>query len=115
MILGAPCFFPVEADVIASTIWRFALKVLLQSRGEWWELGRPEGVAWSPAITEGAVFRPVAKGGRIQATRPTDRSVADIGYRASDHAARNGNDATVPSWSVLLRRMVPRNPSGAPH
>ena len=30
------------------------------------------------AITQGPVFRPVAKGGRIQATRLTDRSVADI-------------------------------------
>ena len=36
--------------------------------------------AWlnAAAIIEGAVFRPIAKGGRIQATRLTDRSVADI-------------------------------------
>ena len=36
--------------------------------------------AWleAAAITDGPVFRPVAKGGRIQATRLTDRSVADI-------------------------------------
>jgi integrase len=36
--------------------------------------------AWLEAagIAQGPVFRPVAKGGRIQATRLTDRSVADI-------------------------------------
>ena len=36
--------------------------------------------AWLEAsgIAQGSVFRPVAKGGRIQATRLTDRSVADI-------------------------------------
>ena len=36
--------------------------------------------AWLEAagIAQGSVFRPVAKGGRMQATRLTDRSVADI-------------------------------------
>ena len=47
--------------------------------------------AWleAAAITEGAVFRPIAKGGRIQATRLTDRSVADI---VKAHAQRAGLD-----------------------
>ena len=47
--------------------------------------------AWLEAagITQGPVFRPVAKGGRIQATRLTDRSVADI---VKAHAQRAGLD-----------------------
>ena len=47
--------------------------------------------AWieAAAITEGAVFRPIAKGGRIQATRLTGRSVADI---VKVHARRAGLD-----------------------
>jgi site-specific recombinase XerD len=47
--------------------------------------------AWlgAAAITDGPVFRPVAKGGRIQATRLTDRSVADI---VKAHASRAGLD-----------------------
>ena len=47
--------------------------------------------AWleAAAITEGPVFRPIAKGGRIQATRLTDRSVAAI---VKAHAQRAGLD-----------------------
>jgi integrase len=47
--------------------------------------------AWLEAagIVQGPVFRPVAKGGRIQATRLTDRSVADI---VKAHAQRAGLD-----------------------
>ena len=47
--------------------------------------------AWLEAsgIAQGSVFRPVAKGGRIQATRLTDRSVADI---VKAHAQRAGLD-----------------------
>jgi Phage integrase family len=47
--------------------------------------------AWLEAavITEGPVFRPVAKGGRLQATRLTDGSVADI---VKAHAQRAGLD-----------------------
>jgi site-specific recombinase XerD len=47
--------------------------------------------AWheAAAITEGPVFRPIAKGGRIQAARLTDRSVADI---VKAHARRAGLD-----------------------
>ena len=47
--------------------------------------------AWLEAagIAQGPVFRPVAKGGRIQATRLTDRSVADI---VKAHAQRAGLD-----------------------
>jgi integrase len=47
--------------------------------------------AWLEAasITDGPVFRPVAKGGRIQATRLTDRSVAEI---VKVHARRAGLD-----------------------
>jgi integrase len=47
--------------------------------------------AWleAAAITEGPVFRPIAKGGRIQATRLTDRRVADI---VKAHARRAGLD-----------------------
>ena len=41
------------------------------------------------AVTEGPVFRPIAKGGRIQPTRLTDRSVADI---VKAHARRAGLD-----------------------
>jgi hypothetical protein len=42
-----------------------------------------------PVSPRGPVFRPVAKGGRIQATRLTDRSVADI---VKGHARRAGLD-----------------------
>jgi integrase len=47
--------------------------------------------AWLEAagIAHGPVFRPVAKGGRIQATRLTDRSVAEI---VKVHARRAGLD-----------------------
>jgi site-specific recombinase XerD len=47
--------------------------------------------AWleAAAITQGAVFRPIAKGGRIRPTRLTDRSVADI---VKAHAQRAGLD-----------------------
>ena len=47
--------------------------------------------AWleAAAISTGPVFRPIAKGGRIQATRLTDRSVADI---VKGHARRAGLD-----------------------
>jgi integrase len=47
--------------------------------------------AWleAAAITEGAVFGPIAKGGRIQPTRLTDRSVAHI---VKAHARRAGLD-----------------------
>jgi site-specific recombinase XerD len=47
--------------------------------------------AWLEAagITEGPVFRPIAKGGRIHAARLTDRSVADI---VKAHARRAGLD-----------------------
>jgi integrase len=47
--------------------------------------------AWLEAagIAQGPVFRPVAKGGRIRATRLTDRSVADI---VKAHAQRAGLD-----------------------
>ena len=47
--------------------------------------------AWLEAagITEGAVFLPIAKGGRIRPTRLTDRSVADI---VKAHARRAGLD-----------------------
>ena len=47
--------------------------------------------AWleAAAITEGPVFRPVAKGERIQATRLTDGSVAAI---VKAHAQRAGLD-----------------------
>jgi site-specific recombinase XerD len=47
--------------------------------------------AWleAAAITEGAVFRPIAKGERIQAARLTDRSIAAI---VKAHAARVGLD-----------------------
>ena len=47
--------------------------------------------AWheAAAITEGPVFRPIEKGGRIQAARLTDRSVADI---VKAHARRAGLD-----------------------
>jgi site-specific recombinase XerD len=47
--------------------------------------------AWleAAAITEGPGFRPIATGGRIQATRLTDRSVADI---VKAHALRAGLD-----------------------
>jgi hypothetical protein len=50
--------------------------------------------AWleAAAITGGAVFRPIAKGGRIQATRLTDRSVAEI---VKGHAQRAGLDPTL--------------------
>jgi Phage integrase family len=41
------------------------------------------------AITEGPVFCPIAKGGHIQPTRLTDRSVADI---VKAHAQRAGLD-----------------------
>lgn len=37
-------------------------------------------------ITEGALFRPIAKGGRVSAERLTDRSVADIVKRYADAA-----------------------------
>ena len=49
-------------------------------------------LAWLEAagIAQGAVFRPVAKSGRIQATRLTDRSVADI---VKGHARRAGLDS----------------------
>jgi hypothetical protein len=55
--------------------------------------------AWleAAAITEGAVFRPVAKGGRIQATRLTDRSVADI-----VKALPNAPDS-IPSYLLATR------------
>jgi integrase len=47
--------------------------------------------AWleAAAITEGPVFRPIAKGGRLQATRLTDGSVAAI---VKAHAQRAGLD-----------------------
>jgi integrase len=47
--------------------------------------------AWleAAAITEGPVFRPIAKGERIQPTRLTDRSVAEI---VKGHARRAGLD-----------------------
>jgi site-specific recombinase XerD len=47
--------------------------------------------AWleAAAITEGAVFRPIAKGGRIRPTRLTDRSVTAI---VKVHARRAGLD-----------------------
>jgi integrase len=47
--------------------------------------------AWleAAAITDGPVFRPVAKGGRIRPTRLTDRSVAEI---VKAHARRAGLD-----------------------
>ena len=47
--------------------------------------------AWLDAagIAKGPVFRPIAKGGRIQATRLTGRSVADI---VKAHAQRAGLD-----------------------
>ena len=47
--------------------------------------------AWleAAAITEGPVFRPIAKGGRIQATRLTGGSVATI---VKAHAERAGLD-----------------------
>jgi hypothetical protein len=41
------------------------------------------------AISEGPVFRPVAEGGRTQAARLTDRSVAEI---VKGHARRAGLD-----------------------
>jgi site-specific recombinase XerD len=41
----------------------------------------------SASITEGAVFRPLAKGGRVLSARLTDRSVAEI---IKSHAARVG-------------------------
>ena len=47
--------------------------------------------AWLKAadITDGPVFGPIAKGGRIQAARLTDRSVADV---VKTHARRAGLD-----------------------
>ena len=50
--------------------------------------------AWleAAAITEGAVFGPIAKGGRIQPTRLTDRSVAHI---VKAHARRAGLDPKI--------------------
>jgi site-specific recombinase XerD len=42
-------------------------------------------------ITDGPVFRPIGKANRVQATRLTDRSVANI---VKSHAARVGLDAT---------------------
>ena len=44
--------------------------------------------AWyeAAAIIEGPVFRPIAKGGRIQAARITDRSVAEIVKAHARHA-----------------------------
>jgi integrase len=41
----------------------------------------------SASITEGAVFRPLTKGGRVLSARLTDRSVAEI---IKSHAARVG-------------------------
>jgi hypothetical protein len=43
----------------------------------------------SSAITAGPVFRPIAKGERIQGARLTDRSIAAI---VKAHAARVGLD-----------------------
>jgi hypothetical protein len=45
--------------------------------------------AWMAAagISEGALFRPVAKGGRLQATRLSDRSVADMAESLPWHTA----------------------------
>jgi hypothetical protein len=58
--------------------------------------------AWleAAAITEGPVFRPIAKGGRIQPTRLTDRSVAAI---MKAHAQRAGLDPKQFAGHSLLR------------
>jgi hypothetical protein len=51
----------------------------------------------APGIETGPRFRPVARGGRIQATRLTDCSVADIVKRTP-----NGPDS-IPSYLLATR------------
>jgi hypothetical protein len=61
--------------------------------------------AWLEAagIAQGPVFRPVAKGGRIRATRLTDRSVADI---VKAHAQRAGLDPKLFAGHSLHRLIL---------
>lgn len=56
--------------------------------------------AWLQAaqISEGAIFRPVRRGGHVQAQRLTDRSVANI---VKAHAERAGLDPTLYSGHSL--------------
>ena len=57
-------------------------------------------IAWLTAagISDGPVFRPITKGGRVRPTRLTDRSVANI---VKYHAARLGLDPTAFSGHSL--------------
>lgn len=61
--------------------------------------------AWlvAAAISEGPVFRPISKGGHLQASRLTDRSVADIIKRS---AARAGLDVATFSGHSLRAGFV---------
>jgi hypothetical protein len=68
--------------------------------------------AWleAAAITEGSVFRPIAKGRSIQATRLTDGSVAAI---VKAHAQRAGLDPKLCRALVALRLPDQLRSSGA--